>query len=489
MSRPGATSVKTSKDGGHLYEQVASELAGQIRRENLRPGDRCPSIRQVCRQFQVSLATAVQALGVLERQGLVEARPQSGYFVRATVPKSALLTKMDGNASKIASRRVETSEFVGEAVSASRDPQFAPMGGATMAPSLLPLAALQRAFVAAARDLGPDALLYELPAGNEDLRRQIARRMAHCGCEISADDVVVTSGGMEAIHIALCCVAKPGDTVAIETPIFFGILELVAALDLKVVPIPTHPQTGLDVGVLAKVMNERPIAAVIAIPNYNNPVGGRMPDEAKRALVDLVSKAGVALIEDDVYGELFHAGARPLAAKSYDETGSVIYCSSFSKTLSPGLRLGWAVPGKYREAYERRKAVSTLASPTWSQSALADYLSGDAYDRHLQHLRRILGGQIQQYIKAVLEFFPKGTKVSQPEGGYILWVQLPPGVDSLALFESARAKRISIIPGPAFSPEKGRFGDFIRISCSYPLNKTMTTAIRTLGRLVGECGK
>lgn len=487
MPRSHQVSRSKLKKSGHLYEQIADELAGQIQRENLRPGDRCLSIRQVCRNFRVSLATAVQALSLLERQGLVEARPQSGYFVREKIPEKALLRKADGKQGKVSSHIVETSEFVSEAVSASRDPQFAPLGGATMAPSLLPLAALQRSFVAVSRELGPDALLYELPSGNEDLRRQIARRMANCGCEITADDVIITNGGMEAIYIALSCVTKPGDTVAIETPIFFGILELVAALNLNVVPIPTHPQTGLDIAVLEKAIEQKKICALIAIPNYNNPVGGIMPDDAKKKLVELITKAGITFIEDDVYGDLFHAETRPIAAKSFDNEGQVIYCSSFSKTLSPGLRLGWAVPGKHREAYERRKAVSTLACPTVSQTAVAKYLSGGSFDKHLSQLRRTLRSQIQQYIKAVLEFFPEGTRVSLPQGGYILWVQLPEGINSLALFERARERMISIIPGPAFSSEKGRFHDYIRISCSYPLNHTMTTAIKNLGAVVKEC--
>ncbi len=472
------------------YEEIAENLAIQIRSGNLRPGERCPSTRQICRQFKVSLATSVQALSILERQGLVEARPQSGFYVRPAVPSSALLEKTDGTpAAKIIATHVISGPMVEECIAAARDPLLAPLGAATPSATLMPGKALMRAFAHSARELGPDAMLYELPAGSEDLRRQIARRSSQAGFDAFADDVIITNGGMEAISIALRTTTKPGDIVAIESPIYFGILELIADLDLKVAPISSHPSTGLDIDCLTSVVKQKKVAAIIGIPNFNNPVGGTMPDGAKQQLAELVSGADIPFIEDDLYGDLYHNGTRPVAVKSFDRTGNVIYCSSFSKTLSPGIRLGWSIPGKYHDAYQKRKSVNTLSSPTWSQSAVANYLKGNAYDRHLEQFRRILVEQVHQYIHAILQCFPEGTKVASPQGGFVLWVQLPVGVDSQKIWAEARANKISIIPGYAFSAAGDQFRNFIRISCGHPFNRIMEKAIKKLGLLTGKVAR
>ena len=468
------------------YEEIAENLAVQIRSGNLKQGDRCPSTRQICKQFKVSLATSVQALNILERQGLVEARPQSGYYVRAAVPSSALLKRADTAPAKIITTQIITGPMVDECVAASRDPSLAPLGAATPSATLMPVKALMRSFSLTARELGPDAMLYELPAGNEDLRRQIARRMAQTGYEAVAEDIIITNGGMEAISIALRTTTKPGDIVAIEVPIYFGILELIENLGLKVAPIPNYPSTGIDLDALTNVVKQKKIAAIVGIPNFNNPVGGMMPNEAKKQLAELASAADIPFIEDDLYGDLYHHGTRPLAVKSFDRTGNVIYCSSFSKTLSPGIRLGWAIPGKYHKEYQKRKSINTLSSPTWSQSAVANYLNGNGFDRHLEQFRRKLIEQVHHYIHAILQSFPEGTKVAAPLGGFVLWVQLPAGLDSQKVWAEARANKISIIPGFAFSAAGDQFRNFIRISCGYPLNPVMERAIKKLGSLTGK---
>ncbi len=469
------------------YEEIAENLAVQIRSGNLKQGERCPSTRQICKQFKVSLATSVQALNVLERQGLVEAIPQSGYYVRAALPASALLNKADTTPStKIVTTHVITGPMVDECVAASRDPMLAPLGAATPSAALMPVKALMRSFSLSARELGPEAMHYELPAGNEDLRRQIARRMAQAGFEAISEDVIITNGGMEAISIALRTTTKPGDIIALEVPIYFGILELIENLGLKVAPIPNHPGTGLDLDYLTNVVNQKKVAAIISIPNFNNPVGGKMPDATKNQLAELVSTNDIPLIEDDLYGDLYHEGNRPLSVKSFDRTGNVIYCSSFSKTLSPGLRLGWAIPGKYHKEFQKRKSINTLSSPTWSQAAVAHYLNGHAFDRHLEQFRRKLQEQVHQYIHTILQAFPEGTKVAAPLGGFVLWIQLPPGVDSQKVWAEARANKISIIPGYAFSAAGDQFRNFIRISCGHPLNQVMERALKKLGSMIGK---
>jgi DNA-binding transcriptional MocR family regulator len=466
-------------DKGFLYEKIAATLAQQIQTGNLRPGDRCPSVRQVCKQFEVSLSTAVQALALLEARGLIEARPQSGFYIKARLERGFVLDSAPK--ARVAVGHVETSELINEVVAAARGAGAVPLGAATVGTDLLPGAALYKGMLQAARDLGPEGHMYEMPPGNEDLRRQIARRAMVYGCEVTASDVVITTGSMEAINLCMRAVTRPGDTVAIESPMFYGILEMLAAMGLKTAEIPAHPVTGIDLACLAQTLRSRRIAACLVVSNFSNPMGCKMPDEAKKELVELLDGAGVPLIEDDIYGDLQHDGRRPLAAKAYDGSGNVLLCSSFSKTLSPGLRVGWVLPGRYYRQIERLKFVSTIATATIPQAAVAHFLERGGYDRHLRRLRAALCTRLHQYSDAVQRHFPAGTRISQPQGGFVLWVQMPPEVDALRLYERARERGISIIPGPAFSADPDRYKSCIRLSCGGAYNRIMDNALKTLG--------
>ncbi len=467
---------------GFLYEKVAAELTGQIRRGTLRPGDRVPSVRQVRQQYDVSLSTAVQALSLLERRGLVEARPQSGFYVLAQLAEEFVLSEQEtGAAASAKPNHVMTCELIGEVVAAARDPKSLPLGAATIGADLLPGSQLYRAMNWAMRELGADGLMYEMPPGNAELRRQIARLGAAAGLRVGPEAIVITSGSMEALSLSLRSVTRPGDVVAIDSPIFYGILELVAALGLKTAEIPVHPVTGMDLTHLRDVMNKRRIAAVLSIPNFNNPLGSKMPDTAKEELVAMLAKADVPLIEDDIYGDLQHDGLRPLAAKAFDKKGLVLHCSSYSKTISPGIRVGWVMPGRFQAAVERLKFVNTIASATVAQAAIAHFLERGGYERHLKRLRPELSTRIQLYALAIQKYFPAGTKVSCPTGGFVLWVQMPPGCDARKLYERARAHGIGVIPGPAFSSEVGNFATCLRLSCGAPLNKVIDAALKKLG--------
>jgi DNA-binding transcriptional MocR family regulator len=464
-----------------LYEQLVRETAELIEQGTLRPGDRIPSVRHVSRQRSVSIATVLQAYRVLENRRLIEARPQSGYFVKAkawTPPAEPEISRPARRATP-----VNISEMTMRVIQATRDPRLVPLGTALPSPELLPSDALNRALAAAGRRERRSFNQYEMPPGNAALRTQIARRSFDCGLALAPEQIVTTCGCMEALSLSLRAVARPGDTIAIESPTYFGILQCIESLGLKALEIPTHPRDGVSLDALAMALDSQPIKACLFVLNFSNPLGSCMPDDNKRRLVQMLAERGIPLIEDDIYGDLSFSATRPRTAKSFDREGLVLLCDSFSKTLAPGYRVGWVAPGRFQAQIEHLKFVSTVATATLPQIAIADFLANGGYDHHLRKLRRLYAEKVQNFSQAISEHFPEGTRLTRPLGGYVLWVELPPAVNSLELLDRALAAGISIAPGPMFSA-KSKFLNFIRINCGNPWNQTTQRALEQLGRMV-----
>jgi DNA-binding transcriptional MocR family regulator len=471
---------------GHLYERVASHIAALIDRGTLRPGDRVPSVRRLSRQEGVSIATVLLAYVHLENQGLIEARPQSGHYVR---PKArAVPPEPRPPRPCTTATRVSVGSLVAKVYGATRDPHIVPLGAAFPSPELLPTDKLNRTLSAIARSSGGAGISYDPPPGCIALRRQIARRSVEWGFALAAEDVITTVGAMEGVHLCLRAVTEAGDTVAVESPAFYGLLQLIESLGLKVIEVPAQPRSGIDLDVLGHILQSHRVKACLVTPNFNNPLGSLMPDAAKRNLVDMLARREVPLIEDDIYGDLHFDDARPWPVKAFDQSGLVMLCSSFSKSLAPGYRVGWTVPGRFRDEVERLKFAQTIATPTLPQMAIADFVESGGYDHHLRQLRRRLGAQVRRVSEAIAEHFPPGTRVSRPAGGFVLWVEMPPGTSALDLHARALARDISIAPGPLFSA-KPRFANFIRINCGHPWSDVIDHSIRTLGRLAGEVGE
>ncbi|MCC6558391.1 MAG: PLP-dependent aminotransferase family protein [Polyangiaceae bacterium] len=466
-----------------LYERVAAHIAGLIERGTLRPGDRIPSVRRLSGQQGVSVATVLQAYLHLENRGLIEARPQSGHYVRAR--RSSILPEPRCARPSATVSRVSVGALVARVYGAARDPHIVPFGAAYTSPDLLPTDRLNRAMSAIARAAGGAGVSYDPPPGLPALRRQIARRSVEWGCALSADDIVTTFGAMEALHLCLRAVARRGDTVAVESPMYYGILQLLESLGVRVLEIPARPGAGMDLDALDDALARHPIKAVLAIPNFSNPIGSLMPDEAKERLVEALARREIPLIEDDVYGDLHFGDVRPRPAKAFDRRGLVMLCSSFSKTVAPGYRVGWTAPGRFREQVEWLKFAQSVATSTLPQMAIADFLENGGYDHHLRGLRRRLAAQVARVSEAIAEHFPPGTRVSRPAGGFVLWVELPPGASALALHERALARGISVAPGPIFSA-KQRFSNCLRVSCGFPWSDLLDHSIRALGRLAAE---
>lgn len=475
-----------------LYTDLADELSDAIRRGALRPGERLPSVRQVRASRQVSAATVFQAYDLLESRGLIESRPRSGFFVRAA-RASAVAEPLAAPATPESTEATEVSigDLVMQVLGSTRDRDVVPLGSAFPSPHLFPLQELARCGARALRVLDPERLLEDLSAGNERLRHQIARRQALAGIAVDPDEIVITHGAMEALDLSLRLLTRPGDIVAIESPTFYAALQALERHGLRAVELPTDPREGVDPDALAQVLSRHRVAACWLMPNFQNPLGSLMPEERKRALVALLARHGVPLIEDDVYGELHHGSRRPLPAKAFDTAGEVLHCTSFSKCLAPGYRVGWVAAGRHAAALRRLKTLTSLATAVPSQLAIAEYLAQGGFDRHLRGLRRQLATQQAQMHALVEAHFPAGTRLARPQGGYFLWVELPEGGDALALHAQATALGISLAPGALFSAFHAdrRLRRSLRLNFGHaPGDARIAPALAALGRLAAAGG-
>jgi len=472
-----ATAARTESP---LYLQIAESMTQQVARGALRPGDRVPSLRRLSRQRQVSMSTALQAYLWLESRGYLEARPQSGFYVRT--PFSALIPEPQFEPPKAEPKVVTVNAVLADLMRSANDPSNIPLGAGCASPELYPNRRLNLILRRIVRRRPEHSAHYDFPPGLEALRRQLARRSPDMGCNFSPRDITVTCGALEALSLSLRAVAKAGDVIAMESPTYFGILESAASLGMRVIEIPTHPQSGMDLAYLDTAIRKHRVKACVVMTNSHNPLGYVLSDQYKKALVDVAARWNVPLIEDDVYGDLAHQDLRPRTAKAFDRAGLVILYSSFSKILSPGYRVGWVVAGRFREEVERLKLLTSVASPSLQQNVVAEFLETGGYDRYLKRLRARFAGQVESVRQAIAKYFPQGTRISRPAGGYMLWIEFPARVDALKLYRAALAENISILPGTIFSAT-GRYRNHIRINCGHVWSEIYDRALLSLGRL------
>jgi DNA-binding transcriptional MocR family regulator len=468
-----------------LYDQVARMVRGMIDEGSLEAGQRVPSLRSMSRQLKVSITTVMQAYAHLEHEGLIEARPQSGYFVTERAFLAQDIPAPRRSRSQRAPRRVRVGDTVQAVFSLAGDEKVVPLGVANPAAELLPTRTLARLMRDAARRYPHEAVSYSFPPGEPALRRELALRSSSLGGAVSPDEVVITAGATEALMISLSAVAKPGDVVAVESPAYFMLLQMIESLGMLALEIATDPATGMSIDDLCKAADQIDIKAVISNPNFHNPTGSLMPDAGKQRLVEAASERGIPLIEDDIYGDLYFTDDRPRTLKSFDTDGNVLLCSSFSKTVAPGYRVGWVLPGRRQDEVMAKKQVVSSATASLPQITMAEFVRSGGYDRNLAALRRHYGEQVRRMRAAVAEHFPEGTRVSEPAGGFVLWVELPAGTDSMALFDRAMEHRIGITPGVVFS-SSGKYRNFIRLNAGNPWDERIENAVRTAGRLAAD---
>jgi DNA-binding transcriptional MocR family regulator len=468
----------------YQYLKLADDIESRINNGSFRAGDRLPSLRSLHSRTGLSISTVYQAYMELENRGAVEPREKSGYFVKprlaSTLPPLAM-TRLKPRPQKVEVNLL--AESIHEAIN---DPDMLPFGAAVPSMELLPckqMAASLRSV--SARYMKKKEMNYGHPAGAPELKREIVNRALGYQESIDEDEVVITNGCMDAIHLCLRAVARPGDTILVESPTFTCYLQLIEDLNMLALEVPTDPEKGLDLGLVREAADRHDVRACLVCPSFQNPLGFEMPAAAKKELVELLAAKDIPIIEDDIYGDLYFGSSRPRTLKSFDEKGLVLYCSSFSKTLVPDLRVGWTLPGRYLKRVKRLKFNTVIASPKFNQLIVADFLHHGGYERHLRRLRNALLNQVGDMSLAIGREFPPGARISSPRGGYVLWVELPEGVDGLALFHAARQNGIFIIPG-VICTSTDRYANCIRISCGHPWHERWGAGIRKLGELISK---
>ncbi len=464
------------------YERLTEEITASILSGLLQVGDRLPSVRQTSASRGVSPSTVFKAYYLLEARGLIRARDRSGYYVQRA-PRAAL-PELDGMSSASTGRHpVDVSDNVLRVLNATLRRDMLPFGSAFPSPSLLPYGRLARFMAATVQKLDPWGSIDDLSPGDAALRRAIALRYLADGLTVPVDEIVVTNGALDALNLSLAAVTRPGDAVIVESPTFYAALQSLERNGLHAIEVATHPRVGIDLEALEDaILRHRPRACWL-MTTFQNPLGSLMPDEKKEALVELLTRHDVALIEDDVYGELYFGETRPRPAKAFDTEGIVMHCSSFSKTLAPGYRVGWVAGGRHTRQIMRNKLTTSLATPAPTQAAIAAYLEKGGFDRHLRHFRQALALQQGELLQAIARYFPKGTRATRPAGGYFVWVELPAHIDTMKVHRAALDHGISIAPGPLFSAS-GAFGNFLRLNHGHPWNDGMEQGMATLGKLM-----
>ncbi|MFL9711136.1 PLP-dependent aminotransferase family protein [Methylobacillus sp. Pita1] len=466
-----------------LYVSFAARIRAMIDEGVLRPGDKIFSVRQASQKYGLSISTVLRGYLLLEQEGIISSHPQSGYYV---TPRKRLQQRNPSPLSKdIDLSEVDASKLVLTTLKSIREFGTVPLGSPFPDPQLFPLKKIHQYEKALTDDEGEWGVLSDLPPGNEMLRQQIARRYLANGMDVSPDDIVITHGATEAITLCLQAVAKAGDVIALESPGYYALAHTVERLGMQVAELRTDPDSGIDLDALRATTDNVRIAAVVLTANFQNPLGFVMPDQKKQALVEFLEDRQIPLIEDDVYGELYFSETAPRPAKAFDRSGLVLHCSSFSKSLAPGYRVGWTVAGRYRQEVERLMFLNSLSLPSAPQIAIAKFMQRDSFEQHLKQLRHTLRSQYVLIRNVIEESFPAGTQLSEPKGGYVIWVRLPAQLDALMLYRAAIDNGITVAPGTIFSRKKD-LTHYIRLNFSHLWTLAIEQAVREVGALA--CG-
>jgi len=472
---------KESSD--YLYRQVVDLISDNIESGALMPGDRLPSLRRMSHRIGVSIPTVRQAYVELERQRRVQSRPQSGFYVRG-LPTNELVRPSPAFRRSARPIPVIGRSLMDRVYDGLYTPGVVPFGIANpcmVKPAAKALHRTMKRIMARAQER---SLAYAPTLGEAGLRRQIAYRyLDTVGGKIDPDNICITNGGQEALLLALQAVAGKGDVIAVESPTYHGLLELIDSLGMLAIEVETCPEEGISLSALRKTLEAHPVKACMFATTLSNPLGVSMPEEMRQELVEMLEAHGVVLIEDDVYGDLLFDGHRPKPAEFYSRSGSVLTCGSFSKTIAPGYRIGWLIAGQYIDQIVQLKRSFSCSSGLLQQLTLSEFLATGDYDRYLKTLRPELQCNAERMSAMVAQHFPRETRTSKPVGGSVIWLELPEKVDSEMLFDLAIEAGISIAPGLIFSP-CNRYRNFIRLSFGHPWSRQIEEGIEWLGRKV-----
>lgn len=462
-----------------LYLKIANTIQEQIFSETLKIGDKLPSIRAFQKLHNVSMNTIKQAFLELESKSLIESRPKSGFYVSKTSNRKLLIPSM--NKLKLSEQKMTSEDLITKVFDSLSDKDITRFSIGVPDPSLLPIAKLNKGLAKVVRNLAESGTSYEPVQGSANLRRNVAKWAIVLEGKLTEDDFVTTSGAMNAIFNCLMAVTKRGDTIAVESPVYFGIIQIAQNMGLNIIELPTHPTTGVDLEALKKVIHKVDVCCFMS--NFSNPLGSLMPDANKKELVKLLTYHNIPLIEDDLYGNLFFGTVRPKPCKYYDEAGIVMWCGSVSKTLAPGYRVGWVAPGKFKDKIIRQKMAQTVCMPSLYQEVIADFLEHGRYDHHLRTLRSTLYTNSLNFQRTIEDHFPENTKISQPQGGSFLWLELDKSIDTAVLYDKAIQQKIGFAPGRIFT-QHDQYNNCMRLNFGLEWKEKVELDLKRLGQLV-----
>lgn len=462
-----------------LYQKIANTIQEQIFSETLKIGDKLPSIRAFQKLHNVSMNTIKQAFLELESKSLIESRPKSGFYVSKTSNRKLLIPSM--NKLKLSEQKTTSEDLITKVFDSLSDKGITRFSIGVPDPGLLPIAKLNKGLAKVVRNLEESGTSYEPVQGSANLRRNVAKWAIVLEGKLTEDDFVTTSGAMNAIFNCLMAVTKRGDTIAIESPVYFGIIQIAQNMGLNIIELPTHPTTGVDLEALKKVIHKVDVCCFMS--NFSNPLGSLMPDENKQELVKMLTHHNIPLIEDDLYGNLFFGTVRPKPCKYYDEAGIVMWIGSVSKTLAPGYRVGWVAPGKFKDKIIRQKMAQTVCMPSLYQEVIADFLEHGRYDHHLRNLRSTLYTNSLHFQRTIEDHFPENTKISQPQGGSFLWLELDKSIDTAVLYDTAIQQKIGFAPGRIFT-QHDQYHNCMRLNFGLEWKEKVEFDLKRLGQLV-----
>lgn len=453
------------------YKVLAETIIGAIDEGKLQLNDKMLSLRAFSQQHQVSMTTAVNCYDYLQDRGYLVSRPKSGYFIQQPIPVQ---------------QQPALPQFVGQ-VSANdgidTPVDFHPFATAQLSEALLPSQDMQKSFSHFAKTMNASALQYGNEWGSDELRSALAGHFSKQGFAFTPDELLIQNGCLDAVRMAVECISHEGDTIAVASPCFSGLLNILRLLNRKILEIPST-ENGLDLLQLTSLIRHGQIKALLVTANFQNPLGRSLSNEQKQALAELANQFHFPIIEDDVYAELGASSHLPLPIKYWDRGGDVIWCSSFSKTLSASFRVGWCLPGRHFDAMKMRRKVETLSVNLPLQYILADFINTGKYAKHLSRIKVMLQGQLAAYRGYLFKRINAPLAVSSPVGGLVLWCQVA-GMDAGQLTKKLAAHGIGIRPGNLFST-RDFYGDYFRLNCGWPLSEDKKKQLDVVCELINE---
>lgn len=465
------------------YETIAEYITKSIKEGVIDSGTKLPSLRFMSKKFQCAVSVIMQAYNEMERQGIIYSVEKSGYY--AAIPSNTPQPTSNREVYSLKKEVAKPLSIIGNIVEASNDKSIAPLGAGIPAESLLPLNGLKQSISRTVKENPGILQAYTDEAGDLQLRIEICKIMLNRKISVKPEEILITNGCIEALALSIQAVTHPGDTIAVEAPFFIGTLQLLKELKRNIIMIPTSPITGMNLDALEKTLELEDVQAVILTAAFQNPLGFVMPIESRKKITVLSKKYNIPIIEDDLYSDCSHNSIVEHPIKSFDLEDNVLYCSSFSKTISPGIRIGWLIGGKYHNRCKNLKISGTLGGSALLQSSLADFLIRNPYEKHVKKLQKNIARQAAEMKTLLEKYLPIGSAISSPKGGLFIWIELDECIDALEIYRQCLKMRISIVPGQAFSNGE-RFKNCLRVSYGTPITEDISQAVKELGEIINN---